>query len=534
MSRGLVTGRDGHMQQSVWQQFWSRALDFETWVNGLTGWQKFYFFMTALAICVPLYLYGSSQQLANINNRNYWVDQDAYINYGRRLAESNYTYIGDFNRMPLYPYLASFLYEDGLSEEDYFARAKVFNIGLSVILLIALLAVLAASFDNLPALNLWLLAAFMIYIFKSAYIQVELTFYTFYFFAFILMLRLLVRPSWKLAVVTGLWLGVCHLTKNSVLPGITMLTVFLLLKALLPRPALGQRMNSPAMEAKSVETDWGGTNPTNKPVYFSRLRLNSLRVYSQAKAIRPFNRHITRVVQQTAPIALLLVTFLAVIFPYIRTAKNTFGHYFYNVNTTFYIWYDSWEEAEAGVRLHGDYTQWPDMPADEIPSPQKYLREHSLEQIARRFIYGFYVSAQRHTYSGGYGYIWYLLAYIGLAAAFMRRMLKSEQRMALLQKMREYRLLLLFLATFFTAYLFLFAFYVEIHPGQRFMLTLFLPAMYCLTMLLHLPIFRTLTTHIGGREVATVQVFDMVIFGALVIHGLLNAVYAAGVIHGGG
>ncbi|MBZ0320219.1 MAG: hypothetical protein K8L91_27655, partial [Anaerolineae bacterium] len=222
----------------VWQRIWSRALDFEAWVNGLTSRQKFYFFVTVLAICVPLYLYGSSQQLANINNRDYWVDQDAYINYARRLAESNYTYIGDFNRMPLYPYLVSFLYEDGLSEEDYFARAKVFNIGLSVVLLILLMGVLAASFDTLPALNLWLLAAFMVYIFKSAYIQVELTFYTFFFFAFILMLKLLVRPSWKLAILTGVWLGVCHLTKNSVLPGIALLAAFLILKNLTPRSPL--------------------------------------------------------------------------------------------------------------------------------------------------------------------------------------------------------------------------------------------------------------------------------------------------------
>lgn len=473
------------MQQSVW----GRALDFETWVNGLRGRQKFYFFVTVLAICAPLYLYGSSQQLANINNRNYWVDQDAYINYARRLAESNYTYIGDFNRMPLYPYLVSFLYEDGLSENEYFERAKIFNIGWSVVLLILLMGVLAASFDNLPALNLWLLAAFMIYIFKSAYIQVELTFYTFYFFAFILMLKLLVRPSWKLAFVTGVWLGVCHLTKNSVLPGISLLTAFLILKNLTPRSPLrtqrGEEIQSP---------------PPAPP------------------------HQVERGVKQIGVIALLVVTFLAVIFPYIRTAKNTFGHYFYNVNTTFYIWYDSWEEAEAGVRLHGDYYQWPDMPADEIPSPQKYLREHSLEQIARRFIYGFYVSAQRHTYSGGYGYIWYLLAYIGMALWLVRRTLKSEQRMALLQKMREFRVLLLFLATFFTAYLFLFAFYVEIHPGQRFMLTLFLPVMYCLTMLLHLPEFRS----------AAIRKFEIVIFGVLVIHGLLNAVYAAGVIHGGG
>ncbi len=477
------------------QRFWSRALDFETWVNGLTGRQKFYFFAVVLAICLPLYLYGSAQQLTNINNRDYWVDQDAYINYARRLAQSDYAYIGDFNRMPLYPYLVSFLYEDDLAEDAYFERAKVFNIGLSVLLLIMLLAVLAAIFDPLPALNVWLLAAFLVYIFKSAYIQVELTFYTFYFFAFILMLKLLIRPSWKLAIVTGAWLGVCHLTKNSVLPGIALLAGFMLLRLLMEWKSAPEASQSP---------------PPTPP------------------------HRVARGAKQVATIGLLLLTFLAVIYPYIRTAKNTFGHYFYNVNTTFYIWYDSWEEAEAGVRLHGDYTQWPDMPADEIPSPQKYLRDHTPEQIARRFIYGFYVSAQRHTNRGGYGYTWYLLAYLGMAGVLIRRAWQGEHRAALLAKMREHGVLLTFLAIFFTAYLFLFAFYVEIHPGQRFMLTLLLPAIHCLTMLLHLPIFGKLTTRIGGREVATVRVFNIVIFGALVIHGLLNAVYAAGVIHGGG
>lgn len=484
------------------QELWNRALGFEVWLNGLRGRQKFYFFLAVLAISVPLYLYGASKQLANINNHNYWVDQDAYINYARRLAQTDYTYIGDFNRMPLYPYLVSFLYEKGLTENDYFYRAKVFNIALSVGLLMILMVIYVASFDPLPALNLWLLTAFMVYIFKAAYVQVELTFYTFYFMAFILMLKLLVRPSWKLALLTGLWLGVCHLTKNSVLPGLAMLCVFMMVKTLTPNPLSNKRAGE-------------NQSPPLTPPHL-------------------VERGMRRMAYPLACVGLMLVMFLAVIWPYIHTAKKTFGHYFYNVNTTFYVWYDSWEEAEAGVRLHGDYYQWPDMPEDQLPSMQKYLRDHTPEQIARRFIYGFYVSAQRHTYRGGYGYTWYLMAYLVATGVFMRRAWQRERRTALRQKMREYRALLVFLAAFFTAYLFLFAFYVEIHPGQRFMLTLLLPAMYCLTMLLHLPVFQNLNTRVGGMSVATVRVFNLIILGALVIHGLLNAVYAAGVIHGGG
>ena len=31
-----------------------------------------------------------------------------------------------------------------------------------------------------------------------------------------------------------------------------------------------------------------------------------------------------------------------------------FGQYFYNVNSTFYIWYDEWGDAIKGARAHGD------------------------------------------------------------------------------------------------------------------------------------------------------------------------------------
>ena len=65
--------------------------------------------------------------------------------------------------------------------------------------------------------------------------------------------------------------------------------------------------------------------------------------------------------------ALLVVSavFLAVLSPYLRTNKRVFGHYFYNVNTTFYMWYDDWPQASVGTIKHGDGVGWPAMPADE-------------------------------------------------------------------------------------------------------------------------------------------------------------------------
>ena len=85
---------------------------------------------------------------------------------------------------------------------------------------------------------------------------------------------------------------------------------------------------------------------------------------------------------------LVLFLFIVVITPQIVANKRTFGRYFYNVNTTFYIWYDSWEDVKLGTRAHGDREGWPKMAPDQIPSAGKYWREHTAEEIYWRWIVG--------------------------------------------------------------------------------------------------------------------------------------------------
>ncbi len=74
--------------------------------------------------------------------------------------------------------------------------------------------------------------------------------------------------------------------------------------------------------------------------------------------------------------------------PYFLESKERYGQYFYNVNTTFYMWYDNWYEARTGTKAAGDREGWPDLPDDEIPSLSKYLSEHSLDQMRGRIRYG--------------------------------------------------------------------------------------------------------------------------------------------------
>ena len=87
--------------------------------------------------------------------------------------------------------------------------------------------------------------------------------------------------------------------------------------------------------------------------------------------------------------AALVLCFLAVLWPYLSTSKRVFGQYFYNVNSTFYMWYDEWGDAIKGTRAHGDRVGWPRLPADRIPGPAKYWREHSLQEIGARLAGGF-------------------------------------------------------------------------------------------------------------------------------------------------
>ena len=44
--------------------------------------------------------------------------------------------------------------------------------------------------------------------------------------------------------------------------------------------------------------------------------------------------------------ALVGVVFLATVSPYLHTSKERFGRWFYNVNTSIYMWADSWDEVK--------------------------------------------------------------------------------------------------------------------------------------------------------------------------------------------
>ena len=279
-----------------------------------------------------------------------WDAQQVYWNWqGRSPAKL----IGERNRMPVYAAYLALFYDPAISDDEYFVVAKRWNIRLSLALLAVLAVIFARRLPPLVATNLTLVVAFTYVIFKAGYAQAELLFYFLFFVLFLIFWRLLDGSNgWRrvlLAGAAGALAAIAHLTKAAVIP---LATIFL-------------------------------------AVFAGADLLGHLASRGAAVAARTAAPHPVGIVKRFIGVVAFVVVFLAVLAPYLINSKRTFGQYFYNVNTTFYAWYDNWASASTGTLAHGDGVGWPRLPADQIPSPAKYWQTHTLGEIAARVGSGF-------------------------------------------------------------------------------------------------------------------------------------------------
>ncbi len=110
-------------------------------------------------------------------------------------------------------------------------------------------------------------------------------------------------------------------------------------------------------------------------------------------------------------------------FPYIHNSKKFFGHYFYNSNSYYIMWHDSWDEAAAPSLIY-DTPTVKNIPAENLPpsSPEILAREHTpSRQIWARLWYGIKKLYVRS--SQAYGYFKYAVAYliVFVLSALLRR-----------------------------------------------------------------------------------------------------------------
>lgn len=386
-------------------------------------------------------------------------DQSAYLGYARHLFESNYTVVEDRNRMPVYPFLLSLIYRPGITETEFLVRAQTVTVNLSIVLLLLLFFIFRRFFPPLYSVALLAATAFGVFLYRADRAQVEPLFYFVSFCAFVVLVQMFVRPRWWLAILAGAITGLAHLTKASVLPALAI---------------------------------WAA-------VFGAQI------LFSFGRA--PWRR--------LGMLALVIGAFVAVIFPYIQTSKRIYDAWFYNVNSTFVIWCDSSTEAFDFLSSHGDKDQWRSLPPNQLPSFQKYWREHSVAQIARRIVNGSLDLATQNARAIGY----YKFV---IALLITSSLLSLRQNSRLRGIVAANPAAAVFCVLFFAAYFLLYAWYDAIINDTRFILSIFLPFVFAASLFV-LRLGRDRRVGLAGREFALEQFFSVVLLSLAAIDVLYNA-----------
>lgn len=413
-----------------------------------------------LAFC---YHAGASMHSRAMNTQRVRADQSGYLWDAVAIYQGRHggpeTLIGERNRMPVYPWLLSWLYDPAMSPDEFFEVAKRWNIRASMILLALLAGVAFRQLPPLIASNFVLVVAFGYYIFKAGYAQVELLFYFLFFLTFLACWKLLRAETTAGTITYGILAGVLtalsHLAKAAMLPFVGILLLVLGFRAVSPLLARG---------SAAVRSGRG-----------------------------------REVMVRTAGIAVFVVCFLGVLWPYISNSKKYFGHYFYNVNSTFYVWYDDWPAASMGTYRDGDGKGWPTTPPDKIPSMRKYFREHTVGQVAERLLNGF-----KEMVTVSYTRLWYF-KFTAMYAAFALLLVSSGRRQ-FVGLVRRQPYVFLFMLLYGVLYAAAVAFYQPISgTSLRMLLAHLAPFLFVVSALSAHPSFRELQWSVAGATVRPIH-----------------------------
>lgn len=357
-----------------------------------------------------------------IVNREYWLsDQEALLDMTRVIsADPGFTGTREF--MPGFPLLAHGFMDTRLMQPAYFAQGKLVNISLSMLFLAGIFIFVRDYFGLGSTALFTLLTAVTLFIYKAAYFQPELTYYFLSFIAFGLLLRIFRRPQLFTALIAGLLLAASHYTKASILPTVALFALAMLAQA----------------------------------------------VYLWLQRGQP-----KQACKQVTALTLVLIAFLVPLSNYLKESNDVYGSYFYNVTTEYYIWLDSWGEAKASEQTFQYYNGLPDVPAEQLPSLQNYLKTHTLEQMADRMAIG--IGNQLSNWWNSYALVSFpvwLLAGLGFLA--------FRQRRAMWAYIQQNPVLSVFLLAYFAAHFTAFAWYGPIadYADRRFTYGQYLPLLF--------------------------------------------------------
>lgn len=420
------------------------------------------------------YVYSGFRQREYLNRSATAGGQHPYLRDAERMAvDGGVAYFGDHNRMPLVPALVSLAYVPQWTR--FFDRATLVAIASGAVLLVLVAVVCFAMLPRAPATFVTLLGTVCVFMPKASFVQAELAYYALSLAAWAVMCRVIVRPDWRWSGLAGVLCGLAFWAKASAWPLMLAFAIIMIVRSAM---ALRGRIREKGDRAAADE------------------------------------------LAGPASVGLVaVIAFLLIAGPYLRECKQTFGHYLYNVNSTFFIWCDSWTEASAFAKHYDIERRYPDAPPEEIPTAGRYWRTHSAGRIVARLCYGASALARLLYRSAYLKYV----AIIAIVAGFV-----AWKRRRLLKVMRpEDWLVVCFCALVAGGYLTAYAWYALVAYGDRFVLSLMLPAAFALSWFV-----ARYGRHVGhvivaGRRVRLVGLTFALCSGALVLEGVGEAAYGA-------
>ena len=396
--------------------------------------------LRGLALCLFLLAYLHIVQIQDrAKNAEIGGDQIAYLNFAKEAYYFNFHYTGGRNQMPLYPWIQALFYSPELTDEAFFEQAKRINVALSILVIAALGLAFFAKFSLPYAAWSILCIACLVYAIKSPYVLVENLYYGLFAFAYFLSLEALFAPKWYKTISCGALFALAHFAKASAFPALLLFACS----------------------------------------------------YVVQFVIRIVRRELTLECARDLILRALfpILVFLVLLSPYFLESKARYGSYFYNVNTTFYMWYDSWGEVLEGTRAYGDRAGYPDMPPQEIPSLQKYLDDHGVGPMIIRLFDGSKLilklacSGEKSRYA--YGYCSQISLGILAIAMSLPILLRSKPWRHHL----DHAHVVWYVSLLLVVYAIATAWYMPIvgNSGVRIILNLFIPLLWTVGLVIHTP-----------------------------------------------
>ncbi|MDR3575362.1 MAG: hypothetical protein P4L50_15990 [Anaerolineaceae bacterium] len=365
-------------------------------------------------------------------------DQAVYMQMMAAAHKNPLTFIGDGNRMPLFSLIEAIFYNPQAAYQDSFERGKAVNIYLSLLVLAGLFVFFQRSWKSwFTTVNLVLIVAFEVYIFKSAYFTTEVIYYFFGFLSFVFLAMLFVRPSYKIAAAAGVFTTLAYLAKASTLASVTFFGVVWFFAV-----AVGW--------VGRAQGEYGNESGEKGPAARQSLAAR----YGKPALIG----------------GTVVVVFVGLIIPFGLQNSQRYGGFFNNINSSVVMWTDSWAQFKTVAYDYG-IVRLMEMPASQRPSLQTYVATHNVAQALRRFSKGFGVQLKNVLYP--FNTVNYPLVLVGILLA--AAVIYHKRTLELLGR---YKAVVLFVLSYLLGYFVLFCWYGVIDTGPRFVLGLFLPLLF--------------------------------------------------------